>query len=64
MIIFNVCRIENGKIYYFGRFVGVVKGIKVLVFECFWCREFECFFEELGFVLVWVLLLLEVKKVD
>lgn len=62
MIIFNACRIEDGKIYYFGRFVGVVKGVKALVFERYWCRELECFLEESGLVPVWVSSLPEVEK--
>lgn len=54
MTIFNACRIEKGKIYYFNKFVGIVQGIKAFVVERYWCRELECFLEESGLVPVWV----------
>lgn len=55
MKIFNASKIENGKIYYFGKPVGIVYDNRIAVVpEKYYCGELRSFLEESGLKVCWV----------
>ncbi|WPX08132.1 hypothetical protein [Anaerocellum danielii] len=54
MVVFNICKVENGIIYYCQRPVGIVRENKALVLERCYCKELENFLQDSGYRICWV----------